>query len=233
MRTLEPVVGADHVRASVHVEYDLSTSDNTEEIYDPKTTATLTQQKSERPRAVRPAGIPGTASNLPGRGIQRDGHRPTAESSLALGERDLCGEQESPPTCSRPGGSSASRPPCWWTMPSKSPRRAKAHYKGASGPEEMKIEQLARRPSGSTAARRFALSRESLFQEVPAGTISRAQPSWNTGAASRSWSGSCAIWAGCAVPDRVLLILRPVKKQSLTAFRELPRGLRRPDKLNW
>src|SRR5439155_22193849 len=29
VRTLDPVVGATHVRASVHVEYDLSTSDNT------------------------------------------------------------------------------------------------------------------------------------------------------------------------------------------------------------
>src|SRR6204780_5149655 len=43
LRTLEPVVGAEHVRASVHVEYDLSSSDNTEEVYDPKTVATLTQ----------------------------------------------------------------------------------------------------------------------------------------------------------------------------------------------
>ena len=45
VRTLDPVVGAEHVRASVHVEYDLSSSENTEEVYDPKTTATLTQQK--------------------------------------------------------------------------------------------------------------------------------------------------------------------------------------------
>ncbi len=47
LQTLEPVVGSGHVRASVHVEYDLSTSENTDEIYDPKSTATLTQQKSE------------------------------------------------------------------------------------------------------------------------------------------------------------------------------------------
>src|SRR6202166_1138467 len=67
LRTLEPVVGAEHVRASVHVEYDLSTSENTEEIYDPKTTATLSQQKSEENAGGGgPAGIPGTASNVPG-----------------------------------------------------------------------------------------------------------------------------------------------------------------------
>src|SRR5271165_5309258 len=37
VHTLEPVVGADHVRASVHVEYDLGTSEETQETYDPKT----------------------------------------------------------------------------------------------------------------------------------------------------------------------------------------------------
>src|SRR5581483_5097233 len=36
LRTFEPVLGADHVRASVHVEYDTSSSEDTEETYDPK-----------------------------------------------------------------------------------------------------------------------------------------------------------------------------------------------------
>ena len=66
VRTLEPVVGADHVRASVHVEYDLGTSEDTQEVYDPKTTATLTQEHSEEnSTGMAPAGIPGTASNIP------------------------------------------------------------------------------------------------------------------------------------------------------------------------
>lgn len=65
--TMAPVVGADHVRASVHVEYDLGTSDDTEEIYDPKASATLTEQKSEENAGgTAPGGIPGTASNVPG-----------------------------------------------------------------------------------------------------------------------------------------------------------------------
>jgi flagellar M-ring protein FliF len=65
--TLAPVVGADHARASVHVEFDLGSSENTEEIYDPKASATLTEQKSEENAGgALPAGIPGTASNVPG-----------------------------------------------------------------------------------------------------------------------------------------------------------------------
>ena len=38
IHTLEPVVGADHVRASVHVEYELGTSEDTQETDDPKAT---------------------------------------------------------------------------------------------------------------------------------------------------------------------------------------------------
>src|SRR5580700_805095 len=66
VHTLEPVVGADHVRASVHVEYDLGTSEETQETYDPKTTATLTQEHSEESSTgAGIAGVPGTASNVP------------------------------------------------------------------------------------------------------------------------------------------------------------------------
>src|SRR6202167_914639 len=67
VHTLEPVVGADHVRASVHVEYDLGTSEDTQETYDPKTPTALTQEHSEESSVGEaPAGVPGTASNVPG-----------------------------------------------------------------------------------------------------------------------------------------------------------------------
>ena len=57
VHTLEPVVGADHVRASVHVEYELGTSEDTQETYDPKTSATLTQEHSEEnSTGAAPAG---------------------------------------------------------------------------------------------------------------------------------------------------------------------------------
>src|ERR1700758_3922758 len=66
VHTLEPVVGADHVRASVHVEYALGTSEDTQETYDPKTPTALTQEHSEETSVGEaPAGVPGTASNVP------------------------------------------------------------------------------------------------------------------------------------------------------------------------
>jgi flagellar M-ring protein FliF len=67
VRAIEPVVGAEHVRASVHVDYDLSSSEDTSEIYDPKAAATIAQQHSEElAGGANPAGVPGVASNVPG-----------------------------------------------------------------------------------------------------------------------------------------------------------------------
>ncbi|MGA2980715.1 MAG: flagellar basal-body MS-ring/collar protein FliF [Terriglobales bacterium] len=67
VHAIEPVVGAEHVRASVHVDYDLSSSEESSEIYDPKSTATVAQQHSEElAGGANPAGVPGVASNVPG-----------------------------------------------------------------------------------------------------------------------------------------------------------------------
>lgn len=67
IKTLEPVVGTDHVRASVHLEYDLSTSESTEDSYDPKSVIPVVTAKTEEgAMGAPPGGIPGTASNVPG-----------------------------------------------------------------------------------------------------------------------------------------------------------------------
>lgn len=66
VRTLEPIVGDGGVRASVHVEYDETSGDETQESYDPDSTATLSLQKSEETVGGTLAqGVPGTASNIP------------------------------------------------------------------------------------------------------------------------------------------------------------------------
>jgi flagellar M-ring protein FliF len=67
IETLEPVTGPGNVRASVTVDYDPTSSDVTEETYDPAKVVTLSMQRSEQtsgPQAVA-AGVPGTASNAP------------------------------------------------------------------------------------------------------------------------------------------------------------------------
>lgn len=70
VHAIEPVVGADHVRASVHVDYDPSSSEDTSEIYDPKASATLAQQHTEElAGGANPAGVPGVTSNVPGSAV--------------------------------------------------------------------------------------------------------------------------------------------------------------------
>jgi flagellar M-ring protein FliF len=65
--TLEPVVGADKIRASVNVDHDEGTTDESQEKYDPSVSALLSMQKSEDHAGGTsvPSGVPGTTSNIP------------------------------------------------------------------------------------------------------------------------------------------------------------------------
>ena len=65
--TLEPVTGAGNVRASVTLDYNPASTEETQENYDPDQTVTLSMQRTEQssgPQSVA-AGVPGTASNAP------------------------------------------------------------------------------------------------------------------------------------------------------------------------
>ena len=67
IETLDPVAGEGNVRASVNLDFDSSSSTETDETYNPNQSATLTLQRSERISGGQKvaAGIPGTASNAP------------------------------------------------------------------------------------------------------------------------------------------------------------------------
>jgi flagellar M-ring protein FliF len=65
--TLEPVTGVGNVRASVTLDYDPKDTDETQEVYDPDKTATLTVERTEQvsgPEALA-SGVAGAASNAP------------------------------------------------------------------------------------------------------------------------------------------------------------------------
>jgi flagellar M-ring protein FliF len=66
VQVLAPVVGADHVKSSVTIEYDPNSAESTQDLYDPNATAVLTSQTSqESAQDLDPSGIPGTPSNAP------------------------------------------------------------------------------------------------------------------------------------------------------------------------
>ena len=67
MTTLLPVVGSDHLRASVNVEYDPGTVEESVDKYDPGVSVPLTTQRSEEQSGsgAGVGGVPGTTSNVP------------------------------------------------------------------------------------------------------------------------------------------------------------------------
>jgi flagellar M-ring protein FliF len=229
VRTLEPVVGDGHVRASVHVEYDLSTSDNTEELYDPKAAATVSLQKSEETMGgAGPAGVPGTASNTPG------GAGATVQATL---------QQEQQSSRSENSTYAVSKSVRHTVEPAGRVKRVAAavlvddavEYAEKEGkqiatrrkrtPDEMKeIERLAQAAIGFDDKRGDLLALENMsFQTGPAEALSKPSPLDRGQRLLRQWAWMLR-YAGIALLFLVvyLLILRPVKKQLLTSLRELP-----------
>jgi flagellar M-ring protein FliF len=65
--TLDPVTGAGNVRASVTLDYNTESSEETDENYDPSRTVTLSLERTQQSSGGQPvaAGVPGVASNAP------------------------------------------------------------------------------------------------------------------------------------------------------------------------
>jgi flagellar M-ring protein FliF len=228
VHTLEPVVGADHVRASVHVEYDLGTSEETQETYDPKTTATLTQEHSEENSSGgAPAGVPGTASNVPS-GTPPAPAQPAGEQSNSRSDATTYAISKSLHHTVEPAGrlrriAAAVLVDDAIEAADASGKRTATRRKRTA--DEMKeIEQLASAAIGIDSQRGDVLAVENLsFQEAPIETVP-------TPTKTERWRGLLQPWSwalryiGLAALFLVVywLVLRPVKKQALAAFRELP-----------
>jgi flagellar M-ring protein FliF len=66
VQTLSPVVGSDHIKSSITIDYDPTSGESTQELYDPNGSVVLTSQTSQETVGdLEPAGIPGTPSNAP------------------------------------------------------------------------------------------------------------------------------------------------------------------------
>jgi flagellar M-ring protein FliF len=248
LRTLEPVVGPDHVRASVHVEYDQGTSEETQETYDPKTPIPLTAEHSEESSTGETAaGVPGTATNVP------SGTPPgTAPGTAAAPANVPAG---TPPPAAKPE-QSASKSDATTYAVSKNVRRSvepagrvrriaaavlvddavewteqagkKVSTRRKRTPEEMKqIEQLARAAIGVDTQRGDVLAVENLsFQEIPAETPVPPGKVDKWRRLLEPWAWTLRYVAVALLFVVVyFLILRPVKKQALAAFRELPKKM--------
>jgi len=252
VHAIEPVVGAEHVRASVHVDYDLSSSEDTSEIYDPKASATLAQQHSEElAGGANPAGVPGVTSNIP----VSTAAAPTAVAGAAsapasaAASLNLLSAIDNQSSKSDSSTFAVSKNTRHVLNPAGRVRRITASVlvddamdtkeeSGKSNPvrrkrtaEEMKaIEKLARAAIGVDDQRGDLLAVENLsFQsvstELPAapGKLDR----WRL--LVLPWVGALR-YIGITLLFLIVyaLVLRPVKKQAMAAFKQIPTHLAKP-----
>ncbi len=65
-QTLQPLLGADHFRTGVSADVDITSADQSDEIFDPQKSVIATSQTTQDgPGLPSASGIPGTPSNLP------------------------------------------------------------------------------------------------------------------------------------------------------------------------
>jgi len=256
VHTLEPVVGADHVRASVHVEYDSSSSEHTEETYDPKTAATLTTQHTEETAGgTAGGGIPGTASNVPGAqpgGTQSGGTQPagTAAGTPPVGAVATASTgSDSDHQASRSDSASYAvskttnhvlQPPGRLkrltaavlvddAVDAKDDGGKKTESRRHRTPDEMKeLVQLAGAAIGVDSTRGDLLAVENIsFRESPVETPVAPGRFEKIRKLLQDWAEALR-YAGVTLLFLFvyLMVLRPVKKQALSAFQQLPSRVR-------
>ncbi|HXY13103.1 MAG TPA: flagellar basal-body MS-ring/collar protein FliF [Terriglobales bacterium] len=271
LRTLDPVVGADHVRASVNVEFDPTTRDLSEETYDPKSAVSVASQRSEEQvGGGLSGGVPGTSSNVPApsnpssvntktstgstssatNAVSASSNAPGANASGAntagVTKTPFQGGDETQISRSESNTYVVSKLVRHTMEPPGRVRRISAallvddaiDVKQEGGkrtetrrkrtPDELKqIDDLAMAAIGIDPARGDSLTIENLAFEQPA-----AEPPVKPSVSERvlvtlnDWS-SILRYAALILLFLLayLLLLRPMKKQLLTTFRELPSHL--------
>ncbi len=228
VETLEPVVGSQGVRASVHVEYDLSSGEETQETYDPNSSVALSVTRSEeRLGNEAQGGVPGTSSNLPNAKVTppiksgNENHTSKAESGTYAVNKVVRHTLQPAGRIKRIAAALLVDDAA--EIEQKNNQRTAKRRKRS--PEEMKqIEQLAAAALGIDAKRGDLLAVENLsFQNLQQDTplpptfMERVQRSL------KNWAWIFRYLAlACLFGSVYMLLLRPVKNQFTTMLRELP-----------
>ncbi len=236
--TLAPVVGEDRVRASVTVEYDLSTSESTQETFDPaRTVVVSTESFEERMTGAGPVGIPGTASNVPGEEL------PDAQAAAMLGigeeqvqrsERRTFAVSKTTRHVLQPAGQVKRITAAVLiddAVETRGSGRRAEEIRRKRTPEEMQqLEELARAAIGFDPDRGDFLSMQNLsFQIVP---FEEPVPPTSLEKMLQLVERYMVVLRYLALGFLFILVyfllLRPVKKEVLATFRKIPAQLKPP-----
>jgi flagellar M-ring protein FliF len=233
--TLEPVVGPGKVRANVTAEYDLTTSDSTQETYDPNGSVVLTSQTSEEREGETDAeGVPGTPSNVPGKQAATGVKPPPAADSETQGlhtESKTFAVSKTVRHVVQPPGSLkriAAAVLVDDAVEIKDDNGQKVETRRKRTPDEMKqIGELASAALGLDPARgdRVAVANLS-FQTLPLELPSPPSLTDRLVPMVDKWINVIRYGALAALFLLVyMLVLRPIRRQIVTTFRALPNQL--------
>jgi flagellar M-ring protein FliF len=230
LQTLEPVLGPQHVRASVNVEYDSSSSEESDEQYDPKSAVAVATQKSEEQvGGGLSGGVPGTSSNVPGGG---GGAKPAVdgddETQISKSESNTFAVSKIVRHKLEPAGrikriSAALLVDDAIDVKQENGKRSETRRKRT--PEELKqIEELAKAAVGIDPTRGDSLTIENLsFEQTPVDQPAKPTTAERIRVTLNDWS-SMVRYAALILLFLLayVLLLRPMKKQLIATFRELP-----------
>jgi flagellar M-ring protein FliF len=228
VETLEPVVGAD-VRASVHVEYDLSSGEETQETYDPASAVALSTTRSQDTLGGgAQGGVPGTSSNLPNAKVKAPANAAASQTESSSSESTTYGVNKLVRHTIQPAGtikriSAALLVDDAVQVTQQGKQRTVTRRKRTL--EEMKqIEGLAAASLGIDPKRGDVLAVENISfqgmqQDGPVAPTMVEKVQRNL----HDWAWLLRYLAlACLFATVYLLVLRPVKQQVLTALRALP-----------
>ncbi|MGA2744886.1 MAG: flagellar basal-body MS-ring/collar protein FliF [Candidatus Sulfotelmatobacter sp.] len=229
LQTLEPVVGQ-HVRASVNVEYDPSTAEENRETYDPESAVAVSTQRSEEQVGGSMAGgVPGTSSNVPG---GNGGAKIAVEGGdgmqISKSESNTFAVNKVVRRTVEPAGrirrvSAALLVDDAIDVKQENGKRSESHRKRT--PDELKqIEDLAKAAIGIDVNRGDSLTVENIsFEQSPVDPPAKPPIVERVRTTLNDWSSIVRYAALILLFLLVyMLLLRPLKKQLLTTFKELP-----------
>ncbi len=235
VHAIEPVVGSEHVRASVHVDYDLSSSEESSEIYDPKAAATIAQQHSEElAGGANPAGVPGVASNVPGSTTAVPPMPSILDNQSSKSDSSTFAISKNIRHVTNPAGRVRRITASVLiddAVDTKQDGGKTSTVRRKRTPEEMTaIEKLARAAIGVDDQRGDLLAVENLsFQTAPVELPAAPGKLDKWRLLVQPWVGVLR-YVGITLLFLVVyaLVLRPVKKQAIEAFKQIPSHLARP-----
>ncbi len=220
VHTLEAVVGGDHVRVTVHAEFDPSTVEEQQESYDPEKTVALTMQRTEEINgAPQPGGAAGTASNVPGGGVPA---KATSSENLAQSksENGTYAVNKLVRHSMQPAGRLKRLAVAVLVDDIYTPGN-KSNPRQRRSPEELKsIEEIAKASVGFDSARGDILTVQNIsFQSAPVDVPAPPTRLEKVRTTLMDWSSYVRIATLLLLFGvTYLLILRPVKKQLIRSL---------------